>query len=348
MFLHSWKSPIWNKHKIIPWSSPVCANLMNIAGYVVSGTKFFSRLMLHKRRRFWRPDRLLILFEDKSRTCRLLRFSNPSITFSWFPLLMQRERRTYLQWQGHDTHEYTCTHKEFYFTHSHWFLLINIKGAMVALWGASTSSPQCWVEWQACLYLLHPDRWGLTAQQMLRCYHSTPTNKTTGPELSTLVRVPRLLLTLFHWLKLLSSCLAKPHPALAKHAPQQRAAVSGGGWRSWSHEALGQCCDGLWNRLPDRPVLFREAACVEEGSRMGLDGRWVDKVWVCGGWATGPKPKAQAGRESESSDKEVTGTQVPPPPTHTHTEISVNRDPLLDHMVILTHYSDTSLQIKKM
>lgn len=84
-------------------------------------TRFFSKLMLHKRRRFWRPDRLLILFEDMSRTCRLLRFSNPSITFSWFPLLMQRGKRTYLKRQGHDTHEYACTHKEFYFIHSHLF-----------------------------------------------------------------------------------------------------------------------------------------------------------------------------------------------------------------------------------
>lgn len=176
MCLHSWMSPIWNKHKIIPWSSRVCksheccrlTSIWFVKDCRIS-TRFFSRLMLHKRRRFCRPDRLLILFEDTSRTCKLLRFSNPSITFSWFPLLMQRGRRVYLKRQGHDTHAYACTHKEFYFIHSHWFPLINIKGAMVALWGACTSSPQCWVEWQACLYLLNPDRWGLTAQQMLRC-----------------------------------------------------------------------------------------------------------------------------------------------------------------------------------
>lgn len=131
-------------------------------------TWFSSRLMRHRRRRLWRPERLVMLFEDRSRTCRLLRFSNPSMAFSWFPLLILTRERGNLKRQGHDTHEYACRHKEFYLIHSRWFSLINIKGAVVALWGACTSSLQCRVEWQACLSLLNPDRWGLTAQQMLR------------------------------------------------------------------------------------------------------------------------------------------------------------------------------------
>lgn len=165
-----------NKHKMIPWSfsnvfkSHECCRQTSawfLKDYQMS-TRFFSRLMLRKRRRFWRPARLLIRLEDTSRTWRPLRFSNPSITFSRFPLSMQRGKRTYLNGQGHDTHEYAWTHEESCFIHRRWFLLINIKGAVVALWGARTPSPQCWVDWQACFYLLNPDRWGLAAQQMLR------------------------------------------------------------------------------------------------------------------------------------------------------------------------------------
>lgn len=318
MCLHSWMSLIWDKAQN---KNPLCPQIswmlqrMSVLFLEDSqvSTRFFSKLMLHRRERFSRPDRLLILLEERSRTCRLLRASNPSITCSRFPLLMQTGKRTYLKQKGHNTHEYACVHKGLYFIHRHWFLLINIKGATVALRGACTSSPQCWVEWQAGLSLLNPDRWGLTAQQMLRWKHSTLSNQRTGPELSTLVGVPRLLLTPFYPLKLLSSCLATPQPALAKHAAWQRAAVSGGGWLCWSHEALGQCCDGLWNRPPDSSVLFGEAPCAEEGSGMGWDGCWIDKVWVSASvsslklWPPVPK-QSWAGRKSESSDNEETAT----------------------------------------
>lgn len=70
---------------------------------------------------------------------------------------------------------------------------------------------------------------------------------------------------------------------------------------------------------------------VRDGIRWTLDRQGVSVWRPSSTSATGPKAKPQMGRESESS--EVTATQVQPSP-----HISTNRDPLLDHMVILKHH----------
>lgn len=69
-------------------------------------TRFFSRLMEHRRWRVWRLESLVILFNDKSRACRLFRFSKPSVLVSWFPLWIRTGKRTCLKRPGRDIHEY--------------------------------------------------------------------------------------------------------------------------------------------------------------------------------------------------------------------------------------------------
>lgn len=134
-------------------------------------TRLFSRLMEPRRWRFWRPERLLMLFRDKSTTCRLFKFSNPSIFTSWFPLWTQTGRRTHLKRWVRDIHEYARTHnQQFSFIYSQWFPLINIKDMPWLLSRVREPSSPSVLRWLAgCLRLLNPDRWGLTAKQLARC-----------------------------------------------------------------------------------------------------------------------------------------------------------------------------------
>lgn len=113
---------------MVDYSSSFCFNLVNklilmrVCHWFYSffwrfsqiNTWFFSKLMEHKRWRFWRPDRLLILFKDKSRTCRLFRSSNPSVSFSWFPLWIETGKGGTFEDKARTWSSWICTQDSFF------------------------------------------------------------------------------------------------------------------------------------------------------------------------------------------------------------------------------------------